>query len=117
MSRSDDILNRLTAVTRNTGPGFVLAWSRLGTDSFRLNATGEIFTKVWASAVLAEVHPGADIDALCPVPAAPVKPASAPAGSKPTVQAARPAGTLTERQHRSIIEADAAAEGRRRRRR
>jgi hypothetical protein len=116
MSRSDEILSQLVAVTRNTGPGFVLAWTRLGPDSFRLNATAQNFSKVWANAVLQQVHPGADIDALFPLQRSPVKP-DRPLVSRPTVQdVVKPAGTLTPRQWRSIADADAAAEGRRRRR-
>jgi hypothetical protein len=114
VSRGDDILARLVALTRNTGPGFVLAWSRLGPDSFPLSATGETFTKVWASAVLQQVHPGADIDELLPAPPeAPEPPAPRAVTSTPP-RPVSPAGNLTPAQWRSIREAEAADTRRRR---
>lgn len=116
MSRGDDILARLVAATRNTGPGFVLAWSRLGPDSFRLSATGETFTKVWASAVLQQVHPGADIDELMPAPSEAPAPPPPRAETNTAPRPASPAGNLTPAQWRSISAA-AAADTRRRRRR
>lgn len=60
MSASDEILNRLIAVTRASGPSFWAAWERVGLD-YRLKATGEIFPPVWANMVLQQMHPGADL--------------------------------------------------------
>jgi hypothetical protein len=115
MSKSDDILNSLVWYTQKHG-GFVAAWSRIAPDDFTLKATGRHYSKNWANAVLQQIHPGADIDALFPPPK--VVPVQNPATVvKPVpASAAKPAGTLSAAQWRSINEADAAAEGRRRRR-
>ncbi|SEM91598.1 hypothetical protein SAMN04488103_102434 [Gemmobacter aquatilis] len=102
MSRSDEILNRLVSLTRRD---FVAAWERVGTDAFRLRASGEIFTRAWVNAVLQEVHTGADLDAMLP---APPPPPPAP------VRAGEPS---TAAQWRSIREADEADTRRTRRRR
>lgn len=59
MSASDEVLNRLVAVTRSS-PNFWAAWERDG-DAYRLKATGEVFPPVWANMVLQQIHPGADL--------------------------------------------------------
>lgn len=117
MSKSDEILNRLVALTVANG-GFAKTWKRVGFDAFQFSVTGHVFTEVWANSVLQLVLPGADIDELYPSSRKVAKPASQAVASQALAPPApRPAGKLTDRQHRSIIEADAAAEGRRRVRR
>lgn len=62
MSKSDDILNRLVTITQATGPDFWSAWEPSHAGGYRLKATGEVFSRPWANAVLQELHPGADIE-------------------------------------------------------
>jgi hypothetical protein len=113
MSKSDEVLAKLVAATLQNG-GFIAAWERIG-DEFRLKATGQKISKVWANELLQRLHPGSDIDALFPPPR--VVPMPKPVVKKAVpASAAKPAGTLSAAQWRSIIEADAAAEGRKRRR-
>jgi hypothetical protein len=61
MSASDEILNRLVAVTQATGPTFWAAWEPSENGGYRLKATGEVFSRPWANMVLQEVHPGSDL--------------------------------------------------------
>lgn len=114
MSRSDEILNRLIALTRNNG-GFVATWKRTGFDKFTFTVTGHTFSAVWANEVLQAVHPGADIDQLYPVQRKVTKPVAAEV-VKLAPPEPRPAAPLTAGQHRSISEAEAADTHRRRRR-
>ncbi len=60
MSASDEIINRLVAVTLATGP-FAQAWERLGPDTFRMRESGETVSHVWANMVLQQIHVGADL--------------------------------------------------------
>ena len=116
MSRSDNILNRLVELTNDNG-GFVKAWKRTGFDVFIFTVTGHAFSKVWANSVLQLCTPGADLDELFPVARAKAKAAVLKIGEPARPEVAKPAGTLTPGQWRSIADADEAAEGRRRSRR
>lgn len=62
MSHSDEILNGLVAITKASAPTFWAAWEAAGPDAYRLKATGEVYGRVWANAVLQDVHPGAVLE-------------------------------------------------------